>query len=72
MADVLQFTPQELKTYIVVRTAKTALPYLAQYGETYRWVNNVQHAVRLNTEQAANELAARVAGGASVAELIAV
>jgi hypothetical protein len=70
MAEIVEFKPQALKTFIVTRSGRSALPYLSKEGEAYRWVNNVHKAVRFNIESDAEDLALRVAGGAVVAELI--
>lgn len=70
MAEVLQLNPNPNRKFIVARGPHSSLPYLSKDGEAYRWVNSIHKALRMSSEQEAEDLAARVAGGAAVAELI--
>jgi hypothetical protein len=68
MAEVLQIKPN--RKFVVARGAHSGSPYLAKDGEAFRWQSNIHSAVRFTSEEEAESMAARVAGGATVAELI--
>lgn len=69
MAQVLSMGKRS-SNFVVARRQSEQPQYLTQFGTGFAWDADIRRAIQFPNEEKANIIAARISGGAVVAEMV--